>query len=75
MPLLFFKKFWVGKDTLSVLKLFQIKVTLLKNAKNLKKLLKIRGFLSIFFGKIHLTNGSKSEQLNSRPSQIVRPLG
>ena len=29
-----------------MLKLFQIKVSLLKNAKNLKKLLKIRGFLS-----------------------------
>ena len=55
-------------------KLSQIKVSLLKNAKKLKKLLKIRGFLLIFFRKIHLTNGSKSEQLKSTLSQIVRPL-
>ena len=39
-----FESFWVGKDTLSVFKLFQIKVSLLKNAKKLKKFLKVRGF-------------------------------
>ena len=39
-----FECFWVGKVDLSLLLLFQIKGSLLKNAKKLKKLLKIETF-------------------------------
>ena len=46
-PYQLFECFWVGKYSLSVSQLFQIKVSLLKNAKNLKKLLKINGLFFI----------------------------
>ena len=73
--LLTFECFVVGKETLSELKLFQIKVSMLKNAKNLNKLLKMIRFFIKKKLKIHLTNGSKRKQLNNTPSRIVRPLG